>query len=68
MKEECVLASSNDMYNAAPKMLEALELTFQRLAALNRDDEAGIRIVLANAIKEATGHEPVLRRSPYPRP
>lgn len=34
-------------------MLTALTLALKRLGELNRDDEAGIRIVLANAIDKA---------------
>ena len=40
---------------AAPDMLKALHLAHKRLCELNRDDEAGMRIVLANAINKATG-------------
>ena len=39
---------------AAPDMLKALQLAHKRLCELNRDDEAGMRIVLANAINKAT--------------
>lgn len=35
-------------------LLEACRLALKRLGELNRDDEAGIRIVLANAIAKAT--------------
>lgn len=40
---------------AAQEMFEALRLALKRLGELNRDDEAGIRVVLANAIQKALG-------------
>ena len=49
--------TSTDMYNAAPAMLEALELTLKRLMELNRDDESGMRTVIANAIAKAKGQD-----------
>ena len=38
---------------AARDMLKALKLTLNRLGELDRDDEAGIRIVIAKAIANA---------------
>jgi hypothetical protein len=52
------MGTSNDVYNAAPYMLDALRLTLKRLTELRRDDESGIRVVIANAIAKAEGREP----------
>lgn len=38
------------------EMLETLRLVLKRLGELNRDDEAGMRMVLANAIAKAEGN------------
>lgn len=43
---------------ARADLLTAANLALARLGELNRDDEAGIRMVLANAIAKAEGREP----------
>ena len=54
-REEALAAAR--LLDAAPDMLRALRLTLKRLGELNRDDEAGMRVVLSNAIAKATGEQ-----------
>lgn len=44
------------------RLREAAKLALQRLGELNRDDEAGVRMVLANAIDAALSQPPVGER------
>ena len=51
------MGTSTDMFKAAPLMLETLQRVLKRLQELNRDDESGIRLVIANAIAKAEGRD-----------
>lgn len=47
-----------DLVAGHKELLEATKLSLKRLSELNRDDEAGMRLVLANAIAKAEGRAP----------
>ena len=49
--EEMVIAEHNALVSREAALREAATLALKRLGELNRDDEAGIRMVLANALQ-----------------